>query len=96
MFRSTLSLYSLNSLKNHSLSTKTIPEKLGKELVNLFKQSRYDDVISKVENSAYKDCLPMMKLVAMSHRLLKEEHEDLYRRTQKQVEFLEKMNILKK
>lgn len=91
MLRSTIP-HNLGYFKTATLLSKPMPKKFGEELVRLFKQSNYDEVINKVENSAYRSHLSMRELVAICHQFLKEEHEDLQKRTQKQVAFLERMN----
>lgn len=47
----------------------------------------------EIECSPYKNTAPMMKLLAESHRFLKIEHEDAYKKTIKQIEYMEKHKL---
>lgn len=81
---------SLNSIRRFSSTPNNIPKEFGKSLSTLFKQSKYDEIIRKIESSDYRNTAPMMKLLAESHKFLKIEHEDAYQRTTKQMEYMEK------
>lgn len=89
MLRSVFPL-NVNSIRRFSSTANNIPREFGKSLSTLFKQTKYDEVIQKIEASPYRNTAPMMKLLAESHKFLKIEHEDSYQRTIKQIEYMEK------
>lgn len=82
---------STSSANRKGLSTTAkIPEEFGNQLATLFKQSKYEQLIQVITSSQYKNTIPMMRLLAEAHQLLKLEHEDEYDRTIAQIKYIEK------